>query len=723
MSRIEFIQINLMLETLHKYFGYTEFRPLQEEIITAILEKKDAFVLMPTGGGKSLCYQLPSIMQDGLTIVVSPLIALMKDQVDSLRDFGVSAEFINSSLSYEQIEQVKTKLRANMVKLLYVAPERLVLPQFLEFIKLLPVSLFAIDEAHCISEWGHDFRPEYRQLVVLRNKFPDIPLVGLTATATPIVQDDIIGQLKMNEPLKFKASFNRPNLFYNVLYKGDTFQQLLDYLNAHRKDSGIIYCFSRNAVENLAVALQREGFRALPYHAGLDGRERTKNQEQFIKDNVEIIVATIAFGMGIDKPNVRFVIHYDMPKNLESYYQETGRSGRDSLKSDCILFFSYGDKAKIEYFIEQKTDAREREVAYNKLHQFIHYAESHVCRRKVMLEYFGESYDVENCQHCDNCLKQREKFDGTIIAQKLLSCVVRLKERFGMQYVIDVLKGAKSERIFQNRHQNLPTYGIGDEFTKKQWQAYARELIQQGYLKLEGGQYPILRLTEKSRGVLFNGEQVFLTIYKEIEPIRVKDKELVVDENLFERLRQLRKRIADERNVSPYIIFSDRTLKDMAAKIPTTWNQLQTVFGMGESKLKQHGPRFLKEIIAYAQQVGLEIGERTIPEKKVSINKTRTEYVTLELLRQGLSVAEVASRRELTPLTIYNHLEQLILAGEDIDLSKFVTAEKQEIIRKEFTRIGMEKLKPVKEALGDEFSYEELQLVRAKMVAEKSNQN
>ncbi|HEX9974219.1 MAG TPA: RecQ family ATP-dependent DNA helicase, partial [bacterium] len=284
-----------MLETLHKYFGYTEFRPLQEEIITAILAKKDAFVLMPTGGGKSLCYQLPSVLQDGLTVVVSPLIALMKDQVDSLRDFGIPAEFINSSLSYEQIEQVKKKLIASQVKLLYVAPERLVLPQFLEFIKLLQIGLFAIDEAHCISEWGHDFRPEYRQLVILRNKFPDIPLVGLTATATPIVQDDIIQQLKMKEPLKFKASFNRPNLFYNVLYKGDTFQQLLDYLHSHRKDSGIIYCFSRNAVENLAAALQREGFRALPYHAGLDGKQRTKNQEQFIKDNVEIIVATIAF--------------------------------------------------------------------------------------------------------------------------------------------------------------------------------------------------------------------------------------------------------------------------------------------------------------------------------------------------------------------------------------------------------------------------------------------
>jgi len=594
-----------MLKTLKKYFGYTEFRPLQEEIIKEIVSRKDVFVLMPTGGGKSLCFQLPSILQDGLTVVISPLISLMKDQVDSLLDNGIAAAYINSSLTYDEISSVKNELLKNNIKLLYVAPERLMMSQFLEFMKELKINLFAIDEAHCISEWGHDFRPEYRRLVILKNKFPKIPIAALTATATPMVQNDIVQLLKMKDAKIFKASFNRPNLFYRVQHKVDTYNRLVDYLKAHPNDSGIIYCQSRKTVDSLADSLSYDGFRALPYHAGMDNLERSKNQDKFIKDNVDIIVATIAFGMGIDKPNVRFVIHYDLPKNLESYYQETGRAGRDGLNSDCILFFSYGDKSKIEYFIGEKDDPKEKEIAYEKLQQMILFCESKVCRRKVILEYFGESYEAKNCGFCDICLdpkNEKEKFDGTVIAQKMLSCVYRLNQRFGMKYVIDVLRGSKSERIFHNGHQHLPTYGIGDGIATKRWQGFARELIQQGYLKIEGGQYPVLQLTEKSHAVLFEKEKVFLTPYVEYKPKEVADKSLQVDEKLFQRLRQLRKRIADERNIPPYIIFHDKTLKEMASRTPTSWQELSTIFGMGESKLKQYGPRFLKEIVAFLQE-------------------------------------------------------------------------------------------------------------------------
>ncbi len=593
-----------MLTSLKKYFGYTEFRPLQEDIINAIISKKDTFVLMPTGGGKSLCYQLPSVMQQGLTVVVSPLISLMKDQVDSLRDNGIPAAFINSSLSREEITETKVHLIDGKFRLLYVAPERLVMNQFTEFLDKLPVKLFAIDEAHCISEWGHDFRPEYRDLVILKEKYPDVPVAAFTATATPQVQDDIIQLLELNEPLTFKASFNRPNLIYRVLPKSDTFERICDYLEAHPNQSGIIYCQARRTVDHLAEALNQRGFRALPYHAGMESKQRSKHQEQFIKDNVEIIVATIAFGMGIDKPDVRFVIHYDLPKNIESFYQQTGRAGRDSLQSDCLLFFSYGDKNKIEYFIREMESPKERQIAYEKLEQMIQYCESKICRRKVLLEYFGESFEVENCGHCDNCLDHKadeKKFDGTLIAQKLLSCVYRLDQRFGMSYVIDVLWGSKSERIFQNGHQHLPTYGIGVNIKKKQWQVFTRELIQQGYLAITTGQYPVLRLTDKSKRVLFDNEKVFLTPYVEYRPKKVRDEELEYDRELFEQLRQLRKRIADERNVPPYVIFHDRTLKEMASVVPASWDELRNIFGMGQSKLKHYGPRFLKAIVGYVQ--------------------------------------------------------------------------------------------------------------------------
>jgi len=708
-----------MLATLKKYFGFTAFRPLQEEIIKTILAKQDVFVLMPTGGGKSLCYQLPSIINEGLTIVVSPLIALMKDQVDSLRDNGISAAFINSSLSYDQIAAIKKELVSDKIELLYVAPERLVMPEFLEFLSTLKLGLFTIDEAHCISEWGHDFRPDYRKLVALKRKFPTVPLAAFTATATPIVQQDIVQHLEMQAPRLFKASFNRPNLFYRVLNKGETYQQLTDYLHGHPGDSGIIYCQSRNTVDSLTRALQQDGFKAVAYHAGLEAEERTRNQDLFIKDNVDIVVATIAFGMGIDKPNVRFVIHYDLPKNLERYYQETGRAGRDGLRSDCILFYSYGDRAKIDYFIGKVEDDHEREIAYQKLIQMVNYCESQVCRRKIILDYFGEEHPFDRCDMCDSCLNTTESFDGTIIAQKLLSCVYRLNQRFGLTYVVEVIKGSKSERIIQNGHQKLTTYGIGPEHTKKQWEAYGRQLIQLGYLSIEGGEYPILRLTEKSRPVLFNGEKVFLNAVQTKETIATSVEAPTFDGALFNALRQLRKRIADERDVAPFIIFHDTTLKDMASRKPKTWPELSAIVGMGQSKLKQYGPRFLKEILAHCQNnVTLE-KSATSAQLRFRRAEKRTEQITLELMQQGLSLEQVAEQRHISIRTVYRHLETLLLSGESIILDRYLHSDKHRVIRKVLHQLGIDDLDRVQTRLGEGYSRDEIRLVRAKMIAEK----
>lgn len=606
-----------MLATLNKYFGYTTFLPQQENIVHDILNKKDILALMPTGGGKSLCYQLPALMLDGMAVVVSPLIALMKDQVDGLVANGVPAAYINSSLSPSEIHNVKVRAERGEVKLLYAAPERLMTPEFLDFMKRLQVSLFAIDEAHCISEWGHDFRPEYRKLTTLKQSFPGVPIIALTATATGYVQDDIAQQLNMSDCVRYRASFNRKNLYYRVEPKVDAYRQLLKYLEAHKRDSGIIYCHSRKRVDTLTASLQKDGYRALSYHAGMTPEDRSANQERFIKDDAEIIVATIAFGMGIDKTNVRYVIHYDLPKNIEGYYQETGRAGRDGLDSDCILFYSYADKAKIEYFIRQKPDQKETDIAYKKLGEMTGYAEGSTCRRKVLLGYFGEDFEDENCGACDVCLEPREKFDGTIAAQKVLSCVHRSGGSFGINHIIDILLGAKNQKVLERNHDTLSTYGIGKEYSKRQWQLIIRELVHLGVLTLEGDRYPVLRLNEKSRDVLLNEERVLLT-KPAAEPEKMRSKaasagraadaaaniagagaDVTFDQDLFEILRNLRKTLADEEGLPPYIIFHDKTLKEMATYFPADTSALSGISGVGEVKLKKYGDKFLEKITEY----------------------------------------------------------------------------------------------------------------------------
>lgn len=710
-----------MLDTLKKYFGYENFRPLQAEIIQSVLAGRDTLVIMPTGGGKSLCFQLPAILNTGLTIVVSPLISLMKDQVDSLVTIGIDAACWNSSLSAEEVRTTRLGLETGKTQLLYVAPERLMLPSFLTYIKQFAVRLIAIDEAHCISEWGHDFRPEYRQLQILKSEFPSIPLIALTATATPRVQTDITQQLRMTQPEIFIASFNRPNLYYEVRPKTRTYEQVVHYLKAHPGDSGIIYCFSRRTTDALAEKLRQDGFRALPYHAGLENDERTRNQEKFIHDDVDIIVATIAFGMGIDKPNVRFVMHYDLPKNLEGYYQETGRAGRDSLKSDCILFFSYGDRQKIEYFFSEISNPVELKVAREKLDQVVRYAESNACRRIILLNYFGENHTESNCSGCDNCLHQVAQFDATIPAQKLFSCISRVNERFGINYVIDVLRGSRSERLIHNRHNLISTYGIGQEFSKKDWGTMIRELIQKKYLILTEAEYPVLQLTPLSKDVLFRQAKVMLTQARQpITPAPGATTELPVNQELFDRLRELRKQLADAASLPPYQIFSDHTLKHMASRFPQSIPAMATIPGVGEFKLKRFAPPFMREIVAFCQpRKILEIAPAPTPNlappKTQNKPANRTELETFSLYKQGLAPEEIARRRGLVVSTILGHFERLIQVGEAIEIRRVISEEKEQKIRliiQQFPGTGLFELKDL---LGEKFSYGEIRVVLAKM--------
>lgn len=587
-------------ETLQKYFGYSEFRPLQKEIIEAVLKKEDVFVLMPTGGGKSICYQLPALMQEGLTIVVSPLISLMKDQVDALVKNGVKAAFLNSSLTEPERREIKAALVKNELKLLYVSPERLSEESFWQFLKTLKVELFAIDEAHCISAWGHDFRPDYRKLSAIRNQFPGIPIIALTATATPKVRTDIITQLNLNKAKTFQASFNRPNLHLLVFDKQTPYLQIKNYLELNSSWSGIIYCTTRDKVDELTDKLKKDNFSALAYHAGLPDLERKVAQEKFIKEDIRIIVATVAFGMGIDKPNVRFVIHHDLPSNLERYYQEVGRAGRDGLYSECLLLYSLSDIFTIKHLINQKSET-EQKVALNLLQHVLNYAKTSSCRRSALLNYFGESFNLSNCQSCDNCLNPKEKFDATILSQKIISCVVRIGQRFGVTYLINVLRGTNDKKVLEYHHDTLSTYGILKDYSEQELRFYISELILMNYLKVTPDQYPVITLSEKSNLILKGQEKIFLT--KPVITAKKPKKKISeiegVDEKLFNILRALRKKLADAEAVPPYIIFSDVSLKEMAKTYPQTKEDFAKIYGVGERKLKEYGDIFTKEIIKY----------------------------------------------------------------------------------------------------------------------------
>ena len=708
-------------DLLKTRFGYDEFRPLQAEIIQTVLAERDALVLMPTGGGKSLCYQLPALCLEGLTLVVSPLIALMKDQVDALRANGVAAAFINSTVPAPEARGIYTEARAGRLKILYIAPERLAVAGFSEFLRAVRVSLIAIDEAHCISEWGHDFRPDYRNLHVLRDRFPETPVIALTATATTQVRDDIAEQLAISSARRFVASFDRQNLTYVVRPKRQAFDGLVELLNQHPGESAIVYCLSRQNAEDLAADLTEEGIRALPYHAGLDPSVRRTTQERFIRDEVPVVTATIAFGMGIDKPDVRLIAHYHLPKTLEGYYQETGRAGRDGLPSTCVLFYGASDRHALTGFIQQIEDETERARAWSKLRQMVRYSELQTCRRAFILDYFGEAYDRESCGGCDVCLSEREEFDATEIAQKVLSAIIRTGERFGAAHVIQVLRGGRARRVLTARHDRLSVYGIARDRSSAELQEIVSLLEDAGLAQRSADQYPTLSVTPAGRDFLRQRETLTLTRIKRAEADAPRPQpgldHLDYDRGLFERLRDLRFRLAQARNVPPYVIFGDRSLQEMAAYVPQSRESFSDISGVGRVKLDEFADEFLDVIRGYAESHGL--AERPKPRRptgrrRATRRRGSTYRETLDLYMRGLSISEVSQRRGLAEATIVSHLEHLIAAGETLPLERELPpAERVNRITEAFAQTESWILTPVKELLGDDFSYEEVRLVRA----------
>ena len=702
-------------KALKHYFGYDSFRPGQRQIVEQALQNQDLLIVMPTGGGKSLCFQLPALLKPGLTVVVSPLISLMQDQVDALQDNGIGATFLNSSLNNWQVRHREEAILHNKVKLLYIAPERLVSERFLPFLDLVQhqigLNAFAIDEAHCVSEWGHDFRPEYRQLKLVRQRYRDIPIMALTATATERVRQDIIEQLTLRQPSIHIASFNRQNLYYEVRPKPkNSYTELLLQIK-QEKGSGIIYCLSRRAVDELAFKLQHDGIKALPYHAGLSDEERAENQTRFIRDDVQVMVATIAFGMGINKPDVRFVIHHDIPRNLEGYYQEAGRAGRDGEPARCTIFFSFGDIKKIEWGIDQKPDPQEQMIARQQLRRVIDYAEGTECRRTIQLSYFGELFPG-NCGNCDNCTSAKPVEDWTTEAMKFLSCVARCKERFGMNYIIDVLRGSRSQKVLQNKHDELSTYGIGKDKTAQEWKVLARSLLHQGILDQTADGYAVLKLNALSWEVMRRQRPVSIVVPATTTPtLEENNLKKAGFELLFEQLRKLRKQIADEQSVPPYVIFHDSTLKLMAQVQPETLEQFGLLSGVGNRKLTQYGERFLAEIAAYRQEQRLQVAKE-IDQKPTS--PSYTQLTTLDFYQQGLTIAEIAQKRNLQPNTIMTHLAELLEMGKTVELDRIISPDNQQVIIRAIKEIGAANaLKPIYEYLGERFSYGEIRLVRA----------
>ena len=708
-------------DLLKSVFGFDEFKPLQREIITNVLEKKDTLAVMPTGGGKSLCYQIPALIFPGLTVVVSPLISLMKDQVEQLAEVEVPALFLNSSLSPEEYHENMLRVRFMKVKLLFVAPETLLTQRVLNLLYTVQLDCLTIDEAHCISEWGHDFRPEYRQLVGVRERFPDAVCLALTATATPRVREDIMKCLGFYDSNEFIASFDRKNLFIEVIPKDDPATQVIEFIQRFPNQSGIIYCLARRQVDKLAAILLKKGYSVRPYQAGLTDEERKQNQEQFIRDDVQIVVATIAFGMGINKPNVRFILHYDLPHSIESYYHEIGRSGRDGLPAHCRLLYSYGDVYKIKSFLDQKED-QERQVAYLHLNALVKYAESLVCRRKPLLEHFGEIYSAESCGMCDVCLGiEKNQVDITVPAQKFFSCVKLTGERFGVNHIVDVLLGSVNPKILKLRHNNLTTYGIGKDLTKKQWLHLSGQLLQKGYL-IKDEKFGGIKLSPKAYDLLNDKERISGAIVAErIDAKAKKTGDKDYDRNLFDILRKKRKELADASHIPPYFIFSDKSLVEMATYYPMTPDNFKTIHGVGSVKLERYGHTFMEMITAYCQEHHLVA--RPKPKRNASFTpgqlELKAKHIEVgEAFNSGQTIQELMERFGVQLGAILAHLTECAMRGfrlrqgdEFMALTR-LSPDQQASVMAAFEKVGPERLKPVFDELKGSVNYDDLKILR-----------
>ncbi len=697
------------LEILKNFYGYDAFRGNQETVIQHVLEKNDCIALMPTGAGKSVCYQVPAMVFPGLTLVISPLIALMKDQVDALNQIGIPAAFLNSTQPLSEQRFVTEEVKLGKIKLLYVAPERLFsgTRPLLPFLEKLDLSLVAVDEAHCVSQWGHDFRPEYLKIGSLRKRFPNAAFLALTATADKLTRKDIADMLELVKPKWFISSFDRPNITYRVTLRSDAFGKLLDFLSLHPNDSGIVYCLSRRSVEETAGKLSVHGYAALPYHAGLDKGVREQNQEKFIKDEVKIIVATIAFGMGIDKSNVRFVVHTNMPQNIESYYQETGRAGRDGLPSEALLFYSFGDSITLSRMIENSDNPEYVKHMKAKMDIMVNFCQSQLCRRKFLLEYFGEKY-TEGCGNCDVCFQKDNKVDMTIFAQMMLSAVVRLEQKFGLGQVILVLRGSQSGKI-SNWQKALSVYGIGKDKPETFWKKLGHQLVLEGFLEPEDKDRPVLKLTSMAWEKLKSKDKILLSMEEDFGPSGAQVEQ---DDKLLEKLKNLRTGLARKHNVPPYIIFSDATLVEMASRYPTNPGAMLAINGVGQLKLEKYGDDFLQIIRNHVVEEGIEIGDKAVENKVKGVrNKVQTgsESLTLELFKQGKDVEAIAHERELAHSTVESHLIKLLQMGK-IHQKELMPENEIEEITVYQSKVEEPRLKPIKEHFGEKYTYFQLRV-------------